>query len=147
MNRTLKFRVWDLEKKKFDYFNLYSDIFNPKNYSNPTIQQYTGFSDSRGQDIYEGDYIELQNCFFGIVIFFGSEFIVKRVENAKMPFSFFEEIKLEKMLSSFDDVSMDKLVVGNIFETEVEPIEKFHPKDVNIVNPSPYNNFKKYENQ
>jgi uncharacterized phage protein (TIGR01671 family) len=81
-NREIKFRVWDTEKKKFIYDS--NDLFIringtahfiidrekrietwEKGDSNwpdyLTVQQYTGFKDADGIEIYDGDIIEYED--------------------------------------------------------------------------------------
>jgi uncharacterized phage protein (TIGR01671 family) len=75
MNRTLKFRVWDIENKKFlnpsdiainGNGNLlitdsgWYENFENKNLSDYVVQQYTGFEDIDRKEIFEGDIIEFE---------------------------------------------------------------------------------------
>ena len=117
--RQLRFRVYIPEHEKFSYFRLnefdYSDRYLDQ-YDNP-VQQFTGLTDSRGIDIYEGDllrfaYTDDSKVFTGEVQY--SEkfacFIVV-VGNAFETFS-----DLADYASSFK-------IVGNIIQNETRPNE------------------------
>jgi len=59
MNRQLKFRVWDNEQKKFEYFELHNITVPDRllTQDKSPLQQYTGIKDSEQIDIYEGDIV------------------------------------------------------------------------------------------
>lgn len=50
--REIKFRVWDLQLKKFVPFNSYWCNFNSPSH---IFQQYTGLKDRDGKEIFDGD--------------------------------------------------------------------------------------------
>jgi len=55
--RELKFRVWDDEQKKFEYFELHNITIPDRLLIQHKflVQQYTGLIDKNGVEIYEGD--------------------------------------------------------------------------------------------
>lgn len=57
MTRELKFRVWDIQLKKFNYFDIHSAWGNIPSDSRQNIQQFSGHKDKYGKEIYEGDII------------------------------------------------------------------------------------------
>lgn len=62
MNNRFKFRVWDGDKKKYEYFELHNITVPDRllcQHKYP-VQQFTGFKDSEGNEIYEGDNIEFE---------------------------------------------------------------------------------------
>lgn len=118
--RTIKFRMWSKEEKKFFYdaANVYDCLkFSQLSHSaylfqDMIWQQFTGIKDSKGVDIYEGDLLEFAyrdegKQFVGEVQYFekfGSFGVV--VDNA---FETFQDL-----------IEYDQFfnVVGNIFENE-----------------------------
>lgn len=73
--RKFKFRVWDIDRNEWASFmdailldgsnHLYYLGYEPeRNIGNYKIQQFTGFIDSNGQEIFEGDIVHFigKNC-------------------------------------------------------------------------------------
>ena len=120
MQRTLKFRAWDKLAKQFTYpdkgyqghyvLDLNGRFQNLQNGSGGdeyVVQQFTGFKDSKGVDIYEGD----------------------RVTYKLDKHYYFSEIKWEHNAWVIDDVDAafplvelpNLEVVGNIFQLPCNP--------------------------
>lgn len=56
--REIKFRIWDKHFRKFDYFDIYSAWGRIPEDSRENIQQFTGISDCKDQEIWEGDILK-----------------------------------------------------------------------------------------
>ena len=113
MNRQLKFRVWDNEQKKFEYFELHNITVSDRllNQDKFPVQQWTGEYDKNKKEIYEGDIITLYSKEFinenyeGEVVFVDSGFYTKIYKNQYVG------------VWSGDDIE----VVGNIFQLPCNP--------------------------
>jgi hypothetical protein len=72
-SKTLKFRVWDHLIKTWSYFDIRNAFGHiPADIPDNQIQQFTGFLDKNGKEVYEGDILE----FFGlrgVVTYFACE--------------------------------------------------------------------------
>ena len=91
MNREIKFRGFSEELKCFVYGFYheveaegvgYSYIFF-QGHTTPvradSVAQFTGLKDQKGNDIYEGDILELNNCGLLIVCFYKGEFKLQKL--------------------------------------------------------------------
>jgi hypothetical protein len=113
MNRQLKFRIWDNEQKKFEYFEL-NNITIPDRLLTQDkfpVQQFTGEYDKNKKEIYEGD----------IIRSYSKEFINDNYE-AEVVFmdaAFHSKIneKDYRGIWSGDDIE----VMGNIFQLPCNP--------------------------
>jgi hypothetical protein len=116
MNRQLKFRVWDDEQKKFEYFELHNITVPDRLLTQDKfpIQQFTELYDKNKKPIYEGDRVKFGYTgkvdFFGEVIWLDdrASFGVR----SKNAFETFED--LMEYMHLFE-------VVGNIFELPCNP--------------------------
>jgi len=58
--REIKFRAWDIQKKEYHYPSLW-DKSMPSNWQQFYIlEQFTGLTDKKGVEIYEGDIVEFK---------------------------------------------------------------------------------------
>jgi hypothetical protein len=63
MNREIKFRIWDEDQKCIlDWDEIFdtSDFTDAVLGKNRVLMQYTGLRDENGQEIYEGDIMQVQ---------------------------------------------------------------------------------------
>jgi uncharacterized phage protein (TIGR01671 family) len=125
-NREIKFRVWDVKNKKFlnpsdiainGNGNLlitdsgWYENFENQNLSDYVVQQYTGFIDLRGQEIYEGDIFKSQGNRKWDPVEFKNGQWQANLQGVRV-FSLYEMFG--------DDIGTGDYpeVIGNIFETE-----------------------------
>jgi len=63
--REIKFRAWDISKKSYKYPKLWDNTM-PSNWEQHYIlEQFTGFTDTNGKEIYEGDIVEFDEYEWG----------------------------------------------------------------------------------
>ena len=127
--RTIKFRAWDTERKKFlsHSSDVHIEINNPRIYKyNPLtkgyydsatiiIQQFTSLLDKNGKEIYEGDVFEVLGSDLsgkityktnGVVVFEKGMYLVEFTDDLGYIRNFY--------LTTF--LTKPKEVIGNIYE-------------------------------
>jgi hypothetical protein len=116
MNRQLKFRIWDNEQKKFEYFEL-NNITAPDRLLTQDkfpVQQFTELYDKNKKPIYEGDRVRFG--YTGNVDFFGE--VIWLEDRASFG------VRTGNAFETFEDL-MDYMkyfeVVGNIFQLPCNP--------------------------
>ena len=107
--RTLKFRVYIPEHEKFSYFELgnfdYSDRYLDQD--DYPVQQFTGFYDKGGQEIYEGDIVK--DTFY-------QEITAKIVYNLGCFWLDSSHLGEDRERELYDSDHLNIEVIGNIFE-------------------------------
>lgn len=117
MNRTIKLRMWSTESKQFfDKSNVYECLKQQMtgiwNHEDMIWQQFTGFVDAKGNEIYEGDLLQFTYREDGVV--FTGE--VKYSENFACYI-----VVVGNAFETFSDLAEHAhslCVVGNIFENK-----------------------------
>lgn len=118
MNREIKFRAWEHDRKKMCYG--YETYIADAEQNNYPLMQFTGLKDKNGVEIYEGDILcneEYQTWEWrGVVKFshgvFGAEWLTN-VKSQSMVGSWGQKHNLRGL---DDDIIERLIVIGNIFE-------------------------------
>ena len=108
--RELKFRVWNSRQNNFEYFPLHNIVVSENllaSYSYP-VQQYTGFTDRNGKDVYEGD-IFRSGAYkkWSAVEFIDGKFVVALMG-----------ARVYDLCELFEEDYAKPEVIGNIFENK-----------------------------
>ena len=111
MNREIKFRAWDKEEKKMNYFDL-MDLWHDMADGNcdDEVMQFTGLHDKNGKEIYEGDIVKTDEGFIGLVEF-GRFPYVANIED----YGYF--IKAHEYFKLTANTCQAVEVIGNIYES------------------------------
>ena len=109
-NRIIKFRAWDGNNEKFDYFpNEKSDVIEIGR--GIEYQQWTGLKDKNEKMIYEGDIISHKT-------FKPNERTIIKWQKNKGRFNCWSKKWQDWCSRDYDNLTNNREVIGNIFENK-----------------------------
>lgn len=119
--REFKFRIFDLEDNKMyqnrdfegiDFVDKYARLENGFiDLDNAVVMQYTGYADSKGQDIYEGDILAYMDYWWIRIEYENGGFMVRDVDKVRY------NNKITNTHISDFDLSKWR-IIGNVYENK-----------------------------
>lgn len=125
MTREIKFRAWDKDCCRFEYFEIgenddcYGMFRVSANKFGSIIEQYTGLKDKNGKEIYEGDIVTVQDedIPFALVNAIATNRWLVRFGKHRAAFTLVKKTRRRNFIRTFQHIKQEDVeVVGNIHE-------------------------------